>query len=106
MKNKFEDFCYICGDIVYEGKGFAEQIERKPGDLGWGKFRWVVRHPNCRPTAKAYLEKLSASKKQLLPSQAQKFKDQLEQSDLYTIGEKEQLRGMLEALIMKLNKQS
>jgi len=52
MKNRFEDYCYICGDLVEEEKGIVEQIERKPGDVGWGKTRWVVRHHDCKPEKK------------------------------------------------------
>lgn len=52
MKNKFEGYCYICGELVEEEKGIAEQIERKSGDVGWGKTKWVVRHKECRPMEK------------------------------------------------------
>jgi uncharacterized protein CbrC (UPF0167 family) len=48
MKNKFEDYCYVCGELVPEERGVAEQMERKPGDAGWGKTKWVVRHTNCQ----------------------------------------------------------
>lgn len=56
MKNKFEDWCYICGELVEEEKGIAEQKARKPGDPGWGSTRWVVRHPNCTPPEKGQNE--------------------------------------------------
>lgn len=48
MKNKFEDWCYVCGELVPEEAGIAEQIARKPGDAGWGPTKWVVRHKTCR----------------------------------------------------------
>lgn len=49
MRNKFEGFCYVCGEVVLEEKGIAEQHARSPGDPGWGKTVWVVRHTTCKP---------------------------------------------------------
>ena len=49
MKNKLEDFCYVCGEVVPEEAGLAEQVLRKPGDPGWGTTRYVVRHTTCQP---------------------------------------------------------
>ena len=51
MKNKFEDWCYVCGELVPEQQGLAEQQDRKPGTTGWGKTKWVVRHTTCQPEA-------------------------------------------------------
>jgi hypothetical protein len=49
MKNKYEDFCYVCGEVVAELEGLVEQVPREPGDRGWGPTKWIVRHPNCQP---------------------------------------------------------
>lgn len=49
MKNKREGYCYVCGEIVPEDAGIAEQKKREPGDPGWGDTRWVVRHKECDP---------------------------------------------------------
>jgi hypothetical protein len=49
MKNKLEDFCYVCGEVVPEEVGLAEQVLRKPSDPGWGRTRYVVRHTTCQP---------------------------------------------------------
>jgi hypothetical protein len=49
MKNKREGYCYVCGDVVAEEQGIAEQIERKSGESGWGDKKWVVRHIECQP---------------------------------------------------------
>jgi hypothetical protein len=49
MKNKYEGFCYVCGEVVPEEAGIAEQRERKPGEAGWGKTTWSVRHKECKP---------------------------------------------------------
>jgi hypothetical protein len=49
MKNKFEGFCYVCGEVVPEEQGLAEQIPRKPGLAGWGNTTWAVRHKTCKP---------------------------------------------------------
>jgi hypothetical protein len=51
MKNRFESWCYICGELVEEQQGLAEQVERNAGDSGWGKTKWVVRHMTCKPLA-------------------------------------------------------
>jgi hypothetical protein len=52
MKNKREDWCYVCGELVPEETGIAEQKPRQPGDPGWGGTRWVVRHTTCPPCEK------------------------------------------------------
>jgi len=49
MKNKFEGFCYVCGELVPEEEGLAEQTTRKPGNAGWGATKWSVRHKQCKP---------------------------------------------------------
>jgi hypothetical protein len=49
MKNKFEGFCYVCGEVVPEEQGLAEQLPRKPGEAGWGSTKWSVRHKTCNP---------------------------------------------------------
>jgi len=49
MKNKFEGYCYVCGEVVEEEKGMAVQLPRKPGDSGWGATKWAVRHEHCKP---------------------------------------------------------
>lgn len=48
MKNKREEYCYVCGEIVHEGEGVVEQKARQPGDPGWGDTNWVVRHNECK----------------------------------------------------------
>lgn len=62
MRNKFEDWCYVCGELVEEEKGIAERIKRTPSDPTWswgkGDTRWAVRHPNCPPPAKPDTEKI------------------------------------------------
>lgn len=50
MKNKREGYCYVCGEVVPEGKGLVEQLLRKSGEAGWGKEKWSVRHTTCEPT--------------------------------------------------------
>jgi len=62
MKNKFEDFCYVCGELVPEENGVAEQRARSPGDPGWGATRWVVRHTICNPQQAKEDSSRSASK--------------------------------------------
>ena len=47
MKNKYEDYCYVCGDLVLEEQGIVEKHPRKSGDVGFGPTKWLVRHPNC-----------------------------------------------------------
>jgi hypothetical protein len=47
MKNKYEDYCYICGEVVMEGAGVAEQVPRKSGEAGFGSTKWIVRHTAC-----------------------------------------------------------
>jgi hypothetical protein len=47
MKNKFEDFCYVCGEVVPEEQGLAERLSRTPGEAGWGETKWGVRHKTC-----------------------------------------------------------
>jgi hypothetical protein len=54
MKNKYEDFCYVCGEVVPEEKGVAEQRARSPGDPGWGATRWVTRHTTCKPQEESH----------------------------------------------------
>ena len=57
MKNKFEGYCYVCGEVVPEGQGLAETLPRSPGDAGWGKTKWSVRHKTCeRPLDSAEIE--------------------------------------------------
>jgi hypothetical protein len=51
--------------------------------------------------AKSYLDGLVAKKKTLLPTEAKKFRAQLDESDLYSVGEKTQLNSMIEALTPK-----
>jgi hypothetical protein len=51
MKNKFEEFCYVCGEVVPEQAGLAEQRPREAGDAGFGKTKWVVRHTTCTPSS-------------------------------------------------------
>jgi hypothetical protein len=51
--------------------------------------------------AKAYLDGLVAKKKTLLPTEAKKLTAQLEESDLYSVGEKAQLTSMIGALTPK-----
>ena len=65
MKNKFEGYCYVCGDIVVEGKGLAEQLPRQPADAGWGDTKWSVRHTTCKPTQSEKQRPLSGTKKQI-----------------------------------------
>ena len=48
-ENKYEDWCYVCGELVPEEQGIAEQKARGPGDPGWGATRWIVRHKTCNP---------------------------------------------------------
>jgi hypothetical protein len=48
MKNKREDWCYVCGEFVPVGEGIAETKARQSGDAGWGATRWVVRHTQCK----------------------------------------------------------
>jgi hypothetical protein len=48
MKNKFEGYCYVCGEVVPEEVGVAEQVPRKSGEAGFGNTKWVVRHQACR----------------------------------------------------------
>jgi hypothetical protein len=48
MKNKFEGDCYVCGQLVEEEKGIAEQIKRPPYAAGFGDAIWAVRHKDCR----------------------------------------------------------
>jgi len=48
MKNKFEGFCYVCGEVVPEGAGVTEQQPRKSGEAGFGSTKWVVRHSTCK----------------------------------------------------------
>jgi hypothetical protein len=62
MKNKYEDYCYVCGELVLEEAGVAEQRARQPGGPGWGKTVWVVRHTDCRPTKDANDTRRSTSK--------------------------------------------
>jgi hypothetical protein len=52
MKNQREGYCYVCGDVVEEEKGIAEQIDREEGSAGWGTKKWVVRHVECQPPTK------------------------------------------------------
>jgi len=52
MKNKYEGYCYVCGEVVEEEKGIAEQHPRNPGDTGFGPTKWMVRHPNCPSSIK------------------------------------------------------
>jgi hypothetical protein len=59
MKNKYEDWCYVCGLLVEEEKGLAEKVARHPGDPGWGETRWVVRHPNCVPPQKPDIDQIA-----------------------------------------------
>ena len=49
LKNKYEGFCYVCGGVVAEEKGFAEKIRREPGTAGFGATKWGVRHKECEP---------------------------------------------------------
>jgi hypothetical protein len=49
MKNRFEDYCYVCGEVVHEQEGIAETIPRRYGDSGSGSTKWVVRHNECVP---------------------------------------------------------
>ena len=53
MKNRYEDYCYVCGEIVEEEKGVAERKARNPGDTGFGSTKWVVRHTTCKPESPA-----------------------------------------------------
>jgi hypothetical protein len=54
MKNKYEGYCRVCGEVVAEGKGLAETIKRQPGMAGFGATVWAVRHNNCMaPTAES-----------------------------------------------------
>lgn len=48
MKNKFEGYCYVCGEVVPEEQGIAEQKPRDPGEIGFGKTKWSVRHKTCK----------------------------------------------------------
>jgi hypothetical protein len=57
MRNKFEGYCYVCGELVPEEQGLAEQLPRDPGDAGWGKTKWCVRHRDCKPENKPNVEK-------------------------------------------------
>jgi hypothetical protein len=49
MKNKFEGFCYVCGEVVLEEQGMVDQLPRNPADAGWGSTKWCVRHKTCEP---------------------------------------------------------
>jgi hypothetical protein len=64
MKNKFEGFCYVCGEVVEEGKGLAEQIQRQPWMAGWGETTWSVRHTTCTPQMEGEQRPLSGTKEQ------------------------------------------
>jgi hypothetical protein len=48
MKNKFEGYCYVCGNVVPEGAGVAEALPRNPGEVGFGKTKWGVRCKTCK----------------------------------------------------------
>lgn len=66
MLNKYEDWCYVCGEVVEEEKGFAEMRPHGLAPVRWGKTEWSVRHKDCRkPTAEedaAEIEKRRKSK--------------------------------------------
>ncbi len=54
MKNRYEGYCYVCGELVEQEKGVAEQVHKSflsPSAPGYGDYRWCVRHTGCeRPT--------------------------------------------------------
>ena len=52
MKNKYEDYCYVCGDLVLEEQDIVEQHPRNSGDTGFGPTKWMVRHSNCPSSLK------------------------------------------------------
>lgn len=58
MKNKFSNWCYVCGEFVDVGEGIAEQVARTPGGPGHGSTRWVVRHSSCAPPEKPDTDKI------------------------------------------------
>jgi hypothetical protein len=62
-KNKFEGFCYVCGDVVLEMQGIAEQRPRIPGEAGWGKTQWSVRHKTCKSESETQHHPLSGTNK-------------------------------------------
>jgi hypothetical protein len=57
MKNRFEGYCYVCGDVVPEEQGIAEPLPRNPGEAGWGQTKWCVRHTACKPPAPGSIER-------------------------------------------------
>jgi hypothetical protein len=57
IRNIHEGYCYVCGGVVPEEQGIAEQLPRNPGDAGWGKTDWKVRHKECDPKAPDEVER-------------------------------------------------
>ena len=53
MTNKYESYCYVCGEVVPEEQGVVEKRERKSGEVGFGESKSVVRHKGCEPQKEA-----------------------------------------------------
>jgi hypothetical protein len=65
MQNHFEGYCYVCGLVVEEEKGIAEQVHKRflsPRAPGFGEYRWCVRHVTCPQPTKPFGEQDQSQK--------------------------------------------
>jgi hypothetical protein len=50
MKNKYEGYCYVCGEVVREGEGGVERRKAQPWEAKDADgMTWGVRHNECPP---------------------------------------------------------